>query len=246
MASVTEEMLQNIASDIVRDFNSGGTSLTEGVRKKASDNGFNRDQTARLIERTNSEAFLSLFPKTTEFDVASPEAILNEKVASEVMPEKKASYKKALSRDLSEIFGITPEDHEKVASIDQAAFIVKSASLFAEYQALNRMQEELRMEKIAQDMVMDSLCSEFYGVVKEAVYSEVPLSVVETELLQANQADKEVVVDVISGVAEKLASDPFLPTALLKRASVDDVDYDAKPADGKYAAAFDRLLRSPL
>ena len=246
MASVTEEMLQNIASDIVRDFNSGGTSLTEGVRKKASDNGFNRDQTARLIERTNSEAFLSLFPKTTEFDVASPEVVLNEKVASEAPAVKTSAYKRAINRDLSEIFGITPEDHEKVASMDHADFILKSASLFAEYQALNRMQEELRMEKVAQDITMDSLCSEFYGVVKEAVYSEIPLSAIETELLQANPDDKEIVVDVVSGVAEKLASDPFLPTALLKRASVDEVDYDAKPADGKYAVAFDRLLRSPL
>ena len=152
MASVAEEMLQNIASDIVRDFNSGGVSLTDGVRKKASESGLNRDQTARLIERTNSEAFMSLFPKQTEFKVAHPEEVLGEKVASEQKGTTK-SYKAALERDLGDIFGMNTSGMSKVASVDLTPeSVASSAVLMREVAALNTYLEECRLAKIAEDM----------------------------------------------------------------------------------------------
>ena len=76
MASVTDSSLRAAAQDIVSEYLENGVSLNEGVTKKASEIGLNQDQTARLIERTNTEAFLRVFPDSTEFEVASPEVVL--------------------------------------------------------------------------------------------------------------------------------------------------------------------------
>ena len=61
-------------------------SLNTGVIKKAGDLGLNTDQTQRLIERTNTEAFLRVYPGETDFEVASPEVILGVKTSS-VLPK---------------------------------------------------------------------------------------------------------------------------------------------------------------
>lgn len=82
MATVTDSSLLSAAQDIVTEFMDDRVSLNDGVIKKASELGLNNDQTARLIERTNTEAFLRLFPGTTEFEVASPEVVLGIKTAS--------------------------------------------------------------------------------------------------------------------------------------------------------------------
>lgn len=238
MASVTEEMLQNIASEIVREFNSGGTSLTEGVRKKASENGFNRDQTARLIERTNSEAFLSLFPKQTEFSVADPKEVLGEKVAS--VKEARRTYKQSVERDLHDIFGISPA--EKVASIDLAEHLIQTNTLFAEITALGTMLEDARMDKIARDIRAEEMSNEFFGLVKTAVYEETPLRSIEAELYRNFPESAEMVCDVMDEVATKLASDPFLPSVLLERADEDDLKLDIPVKEGRFAAALRGVL----
>jgi hypothetical protein len=82
LASVTDSSLRAAAQDIVSEYLENGVSLNEGVTKKASEIGLNQDQTARLIERTNTEAFLRVFPESTEFEVASPEVVLGIKTAS--------------------------------------------------------------------------------------------------------------------------------------------------------------------
>lgn len=82
MATVTEGSIMGMAQEIVSDFLTNKTTLNDGVIKKATDMQLNPDQTKRLIERTNTEAFLRSYPESTEFDVASPEVVLGEKVAS--------------------------------------------------------------------------------------------------------------------------------------------------------------------
>lgn len=87
MASVTDGSLLSAAHDIVSDFMDKKASLNDGVMKKASELGLNSDQTQRLIERTNTEAFLRVYPSSTDFEVASPEVILGIKTAS-ITPNK--------------------------------------------------------------------------------------------------------------------------------------------------------------
>ena len=237
MASVTEEMLQNIASDIVRDFNSGGISLTEGVRKKASENGFNREQTARLIERTNSDAFMSLFPKQTEFPVASPEEVMGEKVAS-VQEIKKPTYKEKLARDPYEIFGVA---NEKTASCDvlppKLAF-----NAYKEYLALNAMRDEYRVTKLAEEIQAEDLSAQFFELVKEAVYQGESISSIEGSLLHAIPSQPEMVCDVVTELVTKLARDPFLDGELLKRATTESFDPDKCVEPTKISDAFKVLF----
>lgn len=87
MASVTDSSLLSAAHEIVTDFMDKKASLNDGVMKKASELGLNSDQTQRLIERTNTEAFLRAYPSTTDFEVASPEVVLGIKTAS-ITPTK--------------------------------------------------------------------------------------------------------------------------------------------------------------
>lgn len=82
MASVSDSSLLSAAHDIVSDFMDKKASLNDGVMKKASELGLNSDQTQRLIERTNTEAFLRVYPASTDFEVASPEVVLGIKTAS--------------------------------------------------------------------------------------------------------------------------------------------------------------------
>lgn len=87
MASVTDSSLLSAAHEIVSEFMDKKASLNDGVMKKASELGLNSDQTQRLIERTNTEAFLRVYPSTTDFEVASPEVVLGIKTAS-ITPTK--------------------------------------------------------------------------------------------------------------------------------------------------------------
>ena len=82
MATVTESSLLTAAHEIVDAFMDKTSSLNDGVIKKASELGLNNDQTQRLIERTNTEAFLRVYPNDTDFEVASPEVVLGIKTAS--------------------------------------------------------------------------------------------------------------------------------------------------------------------
>lgn len=82
MATVTESSLLTAAHEIVDEFMDKKASLNDGVIKKASELGLNNDQTQRLIERTNTEAFLRVYPSDTDFEVASPEVVLGIKTAS--------------------------------------------------------------------------------------------------------------------------------------------------------------------
>lgn len=82
MATVTESSLLTAAHEIVDAFMDKSASLNDGVIKKASELGLNNDQTQRLIERTNTEAFLRVYPSDTDFEVASPEVVLGIKTAS--------------------------------------------------------------------------------------------------------------------------------------------------------------------
>lgn len=128
MASVSDSSLLTAAQEIVTDFMDNQVSLNTGVIKKASDLGLNTDQTQRLIERTNTEAFLRVYPGETDFEVASPEVILGVKTSS-VLPKannietkaedgmfKAASVNADLPR-ISSVSRFTKSFSEKLAAV---------------------------------------------------------------------------------------------------------------------------------
>lgn len=128
MSSVSDSSLLTAAQEIVSDFMDNQVSLNTGVIKKASDLGLNTDQTQRLIERTNTEAFLRVYPAETDFEVASPEVILGVKTSS-VLPVandvtakveegmfKAASVNADLPR-ISSVSRFTKSFSEKLASV---------------------------------------------------------------------------------------------------------------------------------
>ena len=78
MASVSEFSLQSMAKDIVQKYKSNmdTESLTVLTKEAVEKEAFNKDQASRLIERVNSEAFLSMYPAKTDFPVADPKIVL--------------------------------------------------------------------------------------------------------------------------------------------------------------------------
>lgn len=129
MSSVSDSSLLTAAQEIVTDFIDNQVSLNTGVIKKAGDLGLNTDQTQRLIERTNTEAFLRVYPGETDFEVASPEVILGVKTSS-VLPKandvkveasttglfKAASVESSLPR-ISTVSRFSKSFQEKLAAV---------------------------------------------------------------------------------------------------------------------------------
>lgn len=126
MASVTDSSLLSAAHDIVTDFMDKKASLNDGVMKKASELGLNSDQTQRLIERTNTEAFLRVYPSTTDFEVASPEVVLGIKTAS-ITPTKVVP--------IAEDDGLFKAASVKRASVEPRVGFGIATGASAEYQA---------------------------------------------------------------------------------------------------------------
>lgn len=126
MASVTDSSLLSAAHEIVTDFMDKKASLNDGVMKKASELGLNSDQTQRLIERTNTEAFLRVYPSTTDFEVASPEVVLGIKTAS-ITPTKVVP--------IAEDDGLFKAASVKRASVEPRVNFGITTGASAEYQA---------------------------------------------------------------------------------------------------------------
>lgn len=126
MASVTDSSLLSAAHEIVTDFMDKKASLNDGVMKKASELGLNSDQTQRLIERTNTEAFLRVYPSTTDFEVASPEVVLGIKTAS-ITPTKVVP--------IAEDDGLFKAASVKRASVEPRVNFGIATGASAEYQA---------------------------------------------------------------------------------------------------------------
>lgn len=219
MSSVSEDSLCTMARDIVSSFVNEGVPLNDGVRKCASEHGFNRDQTARLIERTNSEAFLRLYPDKTDFVVADPEAILNEKVASETSG-KRMSYNDYLNRDLDDIFGISGVS--KTASYETPSNTNTRGKLI-DMVYTRRIEEEARVEKMAKLLEVEDAEAKFWEVCKLAAYNGKSIREMELELLYAFPNDAEKVACAMDTIEERLLTKHLSPS-LLKRASVRDFE----------------------
>ncbi len=82
MPSYSREDLEGMASEIARSFLHKKASLEDGILAKAKESLMNSDQIKRLVEMTNTSAFLDMFKGTSgndrmvEFKVADPSVVI--------------------------------------------------------------------------------------------------------------------------------------------------------------------------
>lgn len=240
MANVTDGALLSAAQDIVTDFLDNKTTLNEGVIKKAADLGFNTEQTKRLIERTNTEAFLRIYPEDTEFDVASPEAILGIKTAS-IKPIKKTAsadtyvddglFKAASVNKVAaakgnyydrytdeDIFGMDNEFFKTASVNSYPDAIDREAQAFlAGICQATKTASEVAQEHLIKEEAFDNALNIFGELIKQAcLRGEGTVADAETQLLNKFPQEKEMIDTTFDAVCIKLASDHINPE-LLKR-----------------------------
>lgn len=234
MASVTEDSLNLAAHSIVAEFVDNGSDLTTGVRKKASELGLNREQTSRLIERTNSEAFLRVFPEKTDFAVADPNVILgsSEKTASE-KTQGRTTYAEYLNRDPYDIFGV---DTVKTASYDGDAVGCSRGKLINMVYS-TRLKEAEAVEKTAKLIELEETQAKLWEVFKTAAYNGTSVSDMERELLLAFPDKPFEVIETVDFLSEKLASSLLSPE-IMKRASAEDFDPNKIVEESELTKAF--------
>ena len=248
MAEVTESSLNLAAHEIVAAFNNENVTLNDGVVKKASELGLNRDQTARLIERTNSEAFLSLFPGKTDFAVADPNVILkissvtSEPVAKVASTEKVASYKssyaESLERDAYQIFGVD-RAYEKVASED----MLKTAKeLFSERVDAAVTLDNIGVEKAAKLIDMENASNNLWSVFKEEALSGRSTADMEREVVLSFPEKTASVCAVFETMMDKLASATLLPIDSFDRLQVEDINVNEVVMPSRLTDAFKGVL----
>lgn len=238
MASIDESSLNLAVHEVVADYINEDVTLNDGVRKKASELGLNRDQTERLIERTNSEAFLRVFPEKTDFDVADPKVIFEEgtKTASVHGPNRQ-SYTERLNKDVRDIFGV---EAEKTASYDPNEESVRSRWVDIVYS--ERIAEEYRIEKMARLIDVEDAEANLFSLFKTAACTGTPVSNMECELLYAFEDKPIVVAEMVNAMSEKLATVANLPPSIMKRASVEDYKPHTVVLDSELIRAFDKVL----
>lgn len=249
MAEVTESSLNLAAHEIVAAFNNDGVTLNDGVIKKAIELGLNRDQTARLIERTNSEAFLSLFPEKTDFVVADPNVILKtasvnvEPVAKVAGVEKTASahrssYADSLERDAYEIFGVDMA-HEKMAS---DCMLKTAKDLFSERIEASTVLDNIGIEKAARLIEMEGASNSLWSVFKEEALSGRSTADMEREVVLAFPEKTASVCAVFENMMDKLASATLLPVDSFERLQVEDINTNEVVMSSRLTEAFKGVL----
>lgn len=236
MATVSDGSLMSMAQDIVTEFMDKKVTLNEGVTKKASEMGLNTDQTKRLIERTNTEAFLRVYPSTTEFDVADPGVILGEKVANiantisisktaatedsdEGMFKAASAEKKNTSADRYnqkvasvedfDIFGMNSEEFQKEASTGKLEYALdkESQAMMEALHSINKTASEIERENFARELEFNDRLEDLAERIKQASLDGTEsIAASEEHLLTAFPDRSDFIHTLYDTVVEKMAS----------------------------------------
>lgn len=239
MASVTEDSLNLAAHQIVLDYVASKTPLNDGVLSKVSSLGLNRDQTERLIERTNSEAFIKGFPGTSDFVVADPAVIFNDstsKTASNT-DEERTTYAEYLNRDLDDIFGIAGV--EKTASYG-AAYTNRGNLIDIVYR--DKISGMQRVEEAAKILGMEDSQARLWDIFKTAACGGSTVASMEEDMLLANGSKPVETMALFETLVDKLASTTMLAPEQMKRASVANFNPKRVVLDSDLICAFREVL----
>lgn len=175
MATLTERDYAKLAAAAADDLVMRKIALNDSIEKLASDYGMNEDQLARLCEATNNAAFNAVFAdkgkagsadRLVDFDVASPKAILQRKLA-----QARSAMNKAASAEpgFDSIWESRPlaapalEGEKTAASneyVPDAARLERIAARDA--RSVTKALEHLRIEKIAAAQQRDEAVERLY------------------------------------------------------------------------------------
>lgn len=264
MATVDESLLQAIAQGIAQDFKSNGVNLNEAIKAKAQELNFNREQTARLIERTNTEAFLAVFPEKKEFEVGDPKVILSmfgpkqegAKIASTTSTTRDAglsktastkhrSYKEALQMSAEEIFGFEPGSNTKVASYDYDGYEEElKGHIYRTKIAKERADEAMRVKEAGVQLQREQAISKFYAMYKEAALRGTSTDSIEEALVLKYPTKQAAVASLVNTFNTKLAKECFEARPMLKRASYNEINYKKVVGDTPLTTQFGAVLKA--
>lgn len=249
MANVTDGSLLSIAQDIVTEFMDNKTTLNEGVMKKASELGLNNDQTQRLIERTNTEAFLRVYPNDTDFEVASPEVILGVKTAS-ITPaksvplaaddglfkaasvEKKAGstgipvspeYAAAISKVSEEdIFGMDEEFYKEAKATEyEPVYDIEFKTMWRAMNDIQKTAAEIELENADRELRFGNAVESFAKHIKQASLDGVQsIESSEHELLNMYPENSGLIRCIYDNIVTKMASDGVDSQSLTRSSDV--------------------------
>lgn len=263
MAIVSDSSLLSAAHEIVNNFMDNDTTLNTGVQKKASELGLNTDQTMRLIEKTNTEAFLRKYPSTTEFDVASPEVVCGIKTSSvkrnleDCKDTDEGLFKAASAKDgvvknaadyeyvnaidrtsLDDIFGL--EAGTKVASSYEPVSSPENKKVLEGIWEMTKTSSELAQKREMQNLEIEKHAQNMFAFVKEAALQGKPIGKMEEDLIASYPDEESNVRALFDNYEVKLASE-MTSTAALTRAN------DVKPryvVESPITKEFGMLLQS--
>lgn len=244
MTSVTEDLLNRWAANIATDFVDNQIPLNTGVKEKVAAAQLNRDQTERLVEKTNTEAFLKLFPTKTAFIVADTRIVLGEelettKVAS-VTADMYDQYTPSSFADRLAIRDVFGSNHFKVAC-DNNFMLSKRLELLDKVESL-RAEDDRRMLKTAADVNLNQAGIAFEKAVKMAMATGTGLDKIELSLYNAFPANSVEVAAIFDELQPKFAKERPHDTNLLKRARVEDYNEHAVVAPTAAIDAFEELM----
>lgn len=148
---MTSERLQNIAVNCVTQFMNKQASLSEAIAKEASEIGLNSEQTKRVIEASNTIAYLRQLEKsadrTFEFKQADYTDVMGHMCLPDAQPEtlvKTASVVTPATVQVSKEVVNTSTLQEKMAMLAKAHFTAKST---LEKIAYDKIDLHLRISK---------------------------------------------------------------------------------------------------
>ena len=236
--TIDEGYLNLVAGQLADRHVEDGDALNDLVKEKVAEDKLNTEQTKRLIEKTNGEAFIKLFPAKTSFEVADPEAVLGIKVASEgLAPAPKSSYKQSLAREFDDIFGL---ENVKVAS--EVAEYKGTTSLkgwrtkIAKEAADDEFRVQVNSVLLAKEASYDSAYRQF----KNELLGGRSVAELETELYQGYPEKFAAIAELVDSFIIRIG---FIPDAgLLKRATVEEFDADGVVTSSKLLDAFEGIL----
>ena len=154
---------EKMADEIVSEFIENKKDLNTSILKKAQENEFNSEQIKRLVELSNTKAFLKVFSpektgedKNTEFDVADPNKILKEYFANPPEPTK-VSHVSTDDFDL-DIPDMMQRIRAGVAEVEEPKTEEKSAELIDSNADISiipeaRMKTVMRLRKVAEELL---------------------------------------------------------------------------------------------
>ena len=219
MASVSEFSLQSLAKDIVQTFksNMNEESLTALTKEAVAKESFNRDQASRLIERVNSEAFLSMYPSKTDFPVADPKVVLAslEPVSPDYSNEKVASKAPKWSyRNMPEFEDIFDAGVDKLAS---TAPLKKTAREILLHKVYSRATEEAqRVEKTAAELEYREALDRAYFAWKDEVLTREDTAKTASEVVEGNYDRADEACKLLTAFTEKLAANKSVSRFVFK------------------------------